>query len=135
MSSPSVPFVAIGPVALGPFEHDAVLAYVRAAGDDNPLHSDPSAAAAAGFADVLVPGMLLAAHVARCVYEAPPVAEILALTTRFARPVLPGQAMVLTGQTVARKQGKDPVAILRLKVTGPDGLAVMGEAEVHLRSV
>ena len=121
---------AFGPLPIGPFDAATVRAYAQAAGDDNPLHQDPALAARAGFADILVPGMLVMAHIARALAGLPAVAATRALSTRFARPVLPGQALVLTGQRVARTPGGD--SIYRLKVTGPEGLAIMAEAELTL---
>lgn len=122
--------LTLGPMPLGPFDAKTVLAYASAALDDNPIHRDPAMAAKAGFADILVPGMLIMAHIARQLDGAPQVARIRALSSRFARPVLPGQALSLSGQAVARTAAGD--TILRLKVTGPDGLAIMAEAEVSL---
>jgi len=119
---------ALGPLPIGPFDAAALRAYAQAARDDNPLHHDAQMAARAGFGDILVPGMLIMAHIARALAQAPGVARITALSTRFARPVLPGQALVLRGQRVARTASGD--SIYRLKVTGPEGLVIMAEAEV-----
>lgn len=123
---------ALGPLPIGPFDVATVRAYAQAARDDNPLHRDARMAARAGFGDILVPGMLIMAHIARALAQAPGVAGITALSTRFARPVLPGQALVLRGQRVARSV--TGASIYRLKVTGPEGLAIMAEAEVTLHS-
>jgi acyl dehydratase len=109
-----------------------ILSYVVAAGDDNPLHQDAAIARAAGFPNILVPGLLLAAHIARTLEEAPAVHALRALSTRFARPVLPGQALRMDARPVALHPEDRMVTILRLKVQGPDGLVLMGEAEVRL---
>ena len=119
-----------GPWPIGPFDAASIRAYAQAAGDDNPLHRDARVAGQAGFGDILVPGMLIMAHVARAMAEVPGLAATCALNARFLRPVLPGQALVLTGQRVALGPGGRP--IYRLKVMGPEGLALMAEAEVTL---
>jgi acyl dehydratase len=118
--------------SLGPFDEGMILSYVSAAGDDNPVHQDAAVARAAGFANILVPGMLLAAHIAHALEETPTVQELRGLSTRFARPVLPGQTLRLEARPIAQHPKDRMVMILRLKVHGPDGLVVMGEAEVRL---
>lgn len=132
MSASHAQTPSIFPLALGPFDRAAVIAYVEAAGDDNPLHRDPAAARQAGFGDIIVPGMLLMAHIARLLEAMPSVAALRALNARFARPVLPGQPMQLSGHAVARARGPEAATILRLKLSGPDGLAVMAEAELRM---
>ncbi|MEU2197964.1 MaoC/PaaZ C-terminal domain-containing protein [Streptomyces fimicarius] len=84
--------------------------YGHAAGDLNPVHLDPEAARAAGFADVIAHGMslvALAVEEAAERYADGDVDRVRAIGARFARPVLPGEATTLdltpsaAGDTVA----------------------------------
>lgn len=85
------------PLAIPP---DQSLRYARASGDDNPLHTDPAWARAAGMPDVIVHGlctMALAGNVVVRALAETPVDDdprrLTRLAVRWARPVANGQAL------------------------------------------
>lgn len=99
-----------------------VAAYLEAAGDDNPLHTDPTVAARAGLAGCPVPGMLLAglavAHLGNL-----PQMRVAGIVTRFVTPVLVGQTIVISGKVVV--VGEDDTTVVRLLVAAPALAAVV----------
>ncbi|MCK6505622.1 MaoC family dehydratase N-terminal domain-containing protein [Myxococcota bacterium] len=81
---------------------DQSLRYARASGDDNPLHTDPAWARAAGLPDVVVHGlctMALAGDVVVRALAATPADDdprrLSRLAVRWARPVANGQALAV----------------------------------------
>lgn len=107
----------------------AIRAYLAASGDDNPLHHDPEVARRAGFAQVLVPGMMIAGQVATLLAKILAGRRIEGLETRFVVPVVAGSALHLEGRVVAVRA--DGAAILRLTVRLDGQVAVLGEAVVR----
>ena len=93
---------------------EQVGAYLQAAGDDNPLHTDPRVAARAGLAGCPVPGMLLAGLALAHLGEVPQM-YVAAITTRFVGAVLLDQAIVISGKVVAAEG--DETAVVRVLVT------------------
>jgi acyl dehydratase len=71
-------------------DRDVTARYADASGDHSPAHTDPAAAAAAGFPDVILHGMCT---VGLAVSALAPTAHRVAV--RFARPAHPGHALEL----------------------------------------
>lgn len=104
----------------------AIRAYQDASGDDNPLHHDLATAQRAGFADVLVPGLMIQGQMAASLADWAGTARIERFTARFVLPVPAGHALQLEGRVVALRA--DGAAIVRLKALLGTDVAVLGEA-------
>jgi acyl dehydratase len=73
--------------------------YAEPSDDKNPIHLDADVAKAAGFADVILQGSCTLAYAASAVVAAAcdhDDARIRSLTARYAKPVLPGDALTFT---------------------------------------
>ena len=111
-------------------DHDMIAAYLAASGDDNPLHRDARIARAAGFEDVLVPGMLLMAQMAEILAAWPRCAALLQLQCRFVEPVPVGMRLHCEGRIVATETaGK---VVVRLTAGQGRRFVVVGEATIVL---
>lgn len=77
-----------------PITPDAVAAFARASGDDNPLHRDLDAARTAGLHEIPVHGMLSMAYLARLATTARPQEDLVSLSVRFVAPTPVGSAPV-----------------------------------------
>jgi acyl dehydratase len=119
-----------------PLTQEAINAYAKASGDDNPLHTDLAAARAAGLENTIVHGMMLLGLVGEAVEAALTDHRILSLGAKFLTPIKAGERVVVTGKAVADKRGPAAdQAVLRLFVAGETGaVALMGEAHVAPRS-
>jgi acyl dehydratase len=73
-----------------PVDRDVTARYADASGDHSPAHTDPAAAAAAGFPDIILHGMCT---VGLAVSALLPTAHRAAV--RFARPAHPGHPLEL----------------------------------------
>lgn len=110
-------------------DHAAVAAYLAASGDDNPLHRDPALARAAGYDDILVPGMLVMGQMAEVLAAWPACGRVDWLLCRFVDPVVVGTALRCEGRVVAA----DPSGGFMVRLTAGVGrrYAVVGEALIH----
>lgn len=112
------------------FSAAQVRAYGEASNDDNPIHLDPGAAAAAGLPACPVQGMLIAAQFETAIRRWRANARIVRLSVRFVRPLFTGTPVDIGGR-VAATDGDG--LVVRLIVTGADGRTVcVGAATVHL---
>lgn len=105
---------------------DQALLY-RLTGDRNPLHSDPAFAARGGFARPILHGMCAYGFVARLLVNdlcGGDVAAFRSMSARFARPVLPGDAMRL--RVWRDEEGA------AFQVLGADGEVVIDRGRVDL---
>lgn len=68
--------------------------YAQASGDSNPLHLDLEFARQAGFANLVVHGMLNMAHLGRLLTDQFPAERIRSFSARFEGVVLVGQRVV-----------------------------------------
>lgn len=80
--------------------------YTTLAHDSNPLHADITAAQAAGFTDVIAPGMLLCALAEIAFLHGSPQAEIRDLRARFLSPALVNTSvqLVVTNSSAAKSR-------------------------------
>lgn len=111
--------------ALGRVE---VAAYLAASGDDNPLHSDAALARAAGFDDIVIPGLMVMGQMSEMLASWPPCAHVHELKVWFTDPVVVGTPLTLSGRVVALRP--DGHAILRLTARVGRRVSVMGEAVI-----
>ena len=109
--------------------HAAIMAYLHASGDDNPLHHEPATARQAGFADVLVPGMMVQGQMAEILASWLPGARIAGVEARFVQPVTAGSRLYMEGRVVALRP--DGTAIVRLTAKLGAQVAVLGEAVIE----
>lgn len=109
-------------------QRDTISAYLRAAGDDNPLHSDSATARRAGFADVIVPGMLIMGQIASAVAAWSGPRVLCDLTARFVEPVVFGATVTVAGRVVALRA--DGAAIMRITAGPPRRPHVLAEAVI-----
>jgi acyl dehydratase len=116
---------------LGPLGADDLRRFARASGDDNPLHTDPAVARAAGFDDVIAHGMLAMAYAGRAVTDVVPQAELRELRVRFHAVVPVGSALrCVVGEEGGERDGRR----LTLEVAREDGtVACSGDALVGSR--
>ena len=110
-------------------DHAAIGAYLRASGDTNPLHHDARTARQAGFADVLVPGMMIQGQMAEILARWAQGGRIVSFGARFVLPVPVGSTLRFEGRVATLRA--DGAVILRLKVMLGAQVAVLGEAVVH----
>ncbi len=76
--------------------------YAAASGDFNPIHIDPSVAAAAGFRGVILQGMCTYSWAAEaCVAYLGDPARLRRLRVRFSRPVQAGDTVTFEGRCAA----------------------------------
>lgn len=110
-------------------DHAAIAAYLTASGDDNPLHHDPDLARAAGYADILVPGMLVMGQMAEVLAAWPGCAAIDWILCRFVDPVVVGTPLRCEGRVVAA----DPSGGVVVRLTAGVGrrYSVVGEALIR----
>lgn len=108
-----------------PIDPNAALLY-RLNNDRNPLHADPAFAARAGFARPIPHGLATYGMAAAAIARAFPDLAIRAFETRFSRPVIPGETIVVEiwGQPLdiafrAKVAGRDTIVLDR-------GRAVLG---------
>lgn len=111
-------------------DHAVIAAYLAASGDDNPLHRDPARARAAGFSDILVPGMLVMGQMAEVLGAWPGCASIDWILCRFVDPVVVGTPLRCEGRIVAA----DPSGgvVVRLTAGVERRYSVVGEAVIRL---
>ena len=79
----------------GPMGADVVMRYVALAHDDNPIHTDESAAQNVGLAGTVVPGMMLCGLCEYALLQAWPDMWLREIKTRFMAAVRVGQAVRL----------------------------------------
>jgi len=116
----------------GPVDAGWVRRYAAASGDDNPLHTDPAIARAAGFAGPIVPGMMLLGLCERAIRAWYPNATIQRLAGRFLQPVVTPAALTFTAR-VALVNAATGTFILRILAGTPDTPpACMADATLHL---
>jgi acyl dehydratase len=125
---------AVTDLAAGPVDAAWIARYLAAAGDHNPLHRDPAAALAAGFAGILVPGVLLMGLCERAVRrwlegEGSAAGGLVHLGARFMRPVIAPATVRVTGRVV---QARPERVVLRL-FAGPDNAPPACIAEAWCR--
>lgn len=89
---------------LGPFGPTEVERYAAASGDSNPIHVDPSAAAAAGLAGPIVQGMLVMAHMIRIAEAWRSDAVVTMARILFVRPIGVGEKLAVEGRIVAHQK-------------------------------
>lgn len=111
-------------------DHAGIAAYLAASGDDNPLHHDPAQARAAGFPDILVPGMMVMGQMAEVLAAWPVCASIDWILCRFVDPVVVGTLLRCEGRIVAA----DPSGGFIVRLTAGVGrrYSVVGEAVIRL---
>lgn len=108
---------------------DASLVYAVASLDDNPIHTDPATAKAAGLPDIILQGLCtMAMTVREAVRHAggDDPRRLLSASVRFARPVLNGTVLSTIGWQ--QEDGSWSVETL-----GPDGKAVITGASMRFR--
>ncbi|MAA99618.1 MAG: hypothetical protein CMN87_03110 [Stappia sp.] len=120
------------PTRLTIIDAEAVAAYARASGDNNPIHLDEAAAKKAGLDGPIAHGMLMMGRLEAPVREWLPGWRITRLQVRFMRPLAVGGGLSIAGRVAkADTRGTSAHLILRLMLRDGDGnpLAV-GEADL-----
>jgi acyl dehydratase len=111
---------------------EVVREFVEAAGDDNPIHSDPAFAAATRFRRIIAPGMLTASFVSAVIGTRLPGPGTIYLSQslRFVRPVFVGDRVTARVEVTERLVERNRVR-LETKCTNQAGEIVLeGEAWV-----
>ncbi len=106
--------------------------YLALSRDGNPIHSDIAIAEAAGFDQLVVPGALIMAEAAKSVEAWRHCGGIKDLDARFLNPVLVGRNLQIHG-SVRHVDFSGSTAILRVRITQSDKLAMVAEITVTLR--
>jgi acyl dehydratase len=126
--------LAVGEVAEATYvvTAETIREFVRASGDDNPLHSDPAFAAGTRFGRVIAPGMLTGSFVSSVIGTRLPGPGTIYLSQdfRFLRPVYVGDRVTARVEVIERLPERRR---LRLRTTcrNEDGdLLLEGEAWV-----
>jgi acyl dehydratase len=118
---------------VGPFDMAALVAYAQASGDDNPLHTDSSLAAAVGLAAPPAHGMRLMAEIEPALAAWRPDLRLKSLSATFVEPLLAGEQARLTGR-VFRADDAGRV-LMRVTIQGPRrGPCMIGEAVLAPRA-
>jgi acyl dehydratase len=117
---------------VGPFDAATVAAYARASGDDNPLHTDASIAAAAGLPAPPVHGMRLMAAIEPALAAWRPDLRLARLAGTFAELLLIDEDARLSGRVLK----SDPAQVLmRVTIQGPRrGPCLVAEAVLTPRA-
>ena len=107
--------------------------FARLSGDDNPLHMDRAFAVAKGFADRVVYGGLLVAHISKAIGTQFPATRGLwhSLNIRFMRPVHPGQEVILS-MTVKQVSEATRSVVLGCVCARDEAVVAKGDATVVL---
>lgn len=114
----------------GPIDRQMLTQYAEASGDTNPLHLDPEFARKAGFADVIVHGMLSMALLGRLVTEHVDAERMRHFNARFAGIVAVDQSLHCRARLESRD---DQFATLALEaVDGKGAIVISGTAQVAL---
>ena len=136
MSAPAVSTVAAGD-SVTPFSmtvsQGQVNAYAGASGDNNPIHLDPEFARSVGLPGTIAHGMLEMGILAEAIASwAGGNANLLSLSCRFSKPLLPGDTIICTGTVVSVDDSG--VATLEVAASSDRGDRVLtnGRATVRL---
>jgi acyl dehydratase len=128
--------VAIGD-AVTPFSRvvsqDQINAYADASGDHNPIHLDPEFAKSVGLPGTIAHGLLEMGILADAIAGwAGGSANLLSLSCRFSKPLLPGDTIICSGTVV----GVDDAGVATLEVSAAsdrgDRVLTNGRATVRL---
>ena len=136
MSALTASGVAVGDVVT-PFSmtvtQGQVNAYADASGDNNPIHLDPEFARSVGLPGTIAHGMLEMGILAEAIASwAGGNANLLSLSCRFSKPLLPGDTIICTGTVVSVDDAG--VATLEVAASSDRGDRVLtnGRATVRL---
>ncbi len=136
MSAPAVSGIAAGD-RITPFSMTVtqrqVNAYAGASGDNNPIHLDPEFARSVGLPGTIAHGMLEMGILAEAIASwAGGNANLLSLSCRFSKPLLPGDTIICTGTVVSVDDSG--VATLEVAASSDRGDRVLtnGRATVRL---
>lgn len=69
---------------------DQIVAFARAIGDKNPIHSDVTAAHEVGLTGIVAPGVMLLGMISSALADEIPGCMVLGLEMRFRRPIYAG---------------------------------------------
>ena len=112
---------------------EQINAYAEAAGDHNPIHLDPDFARSVGLPGTIAHGMLEMGILADAIASwAGGSANLISLSCRFSKPLLPGDTIICTGTVVSVDDAG--VAILEVGASSDRGDRVLtnGRATVRL---
>ena len=136
MTAPAASDVAIGD-AVTPFSRtvtqEHINAYADASGDHNPIHVDPEFARSVGLPGTIAHGLLEMGILADAIASwAGGYANLLSLSCRFSKPLLPGDTITCTGTVVSVDDAG--VATLEVGASSDRGDRVLtnGRATVRL---
>jgi acyl dehydratase len=136
MTAPAASEIAIGD-SLAPFSRvvtqEQVNAYADASGDHNPIHVDPEFARSVGLPGTIAHGMLEMGILADAIASwAGGNANLVSLSCRFSKPLLPGDTIICAGTVVS----VDDAGLATLEVGASsdrgDRLLTNGRATVRL---
>jgi acyl dehydratase len=136
MSALTASEVAVGDVVT-PFAmtvtQGQVNAYADASGDNNPIHLNPEFARSVGLPGTIAHGMLEMGILAEAIASwAGGNANLLSLSCRFSKPLLPGDTIICTGTVVS----VDDAGVASLEVAASsdrgDRVLTNGRATVRL---
>ena len=136
MTAPAASEVAVGD-RITPFSstvtQEQINAYADASGDHNPIHLDPDFARSVGLPGTIAHGLLEMGILAEAIASwAGGNANLLSLSCRFNKPLLPGDTIICTGTVVSVDDSG--VATLEVGATSDRGERVLtnGRATVRL---
>jgi acyl dehydratase len=110
---------------------EVVAAFAEASGDDNPMHTDPAVARAAGLDAVPAHGMLSMAYLGRLLTDGWPLDELASFQVRFTALTPVGSAPTFTATA---RPGDDGEAVVDLEGRLENGVVtVRGRAVVRRR--
>jgi acyl dehydratase len=112
---------------------EQVRAYAEAAGDPNPIHTDPELARAFGFPAPIAHGMLDLAILTEAVASwAGGYARVASITVRFSRPLIVGDTITCRGRVTEVDAGAG-LATLELEAVSDRGDRVLTNARATVR--
>lgn len=88
-------------LTLGPLTPELFARYAAASGDDNPLHTDPAFAMAAGLDGVIAHGMLVMGLLGRLADRLATPGRLRDFRVRFKAPTRPGETLRCGGTVTA----------------------------------
>lgn len=114
---------------------DQTYRYAEASGDRNPIHLDPELARSVGLPGIILHGMCTMAFAAQAVIGTVGAGQperLRRLATRFARPVLPGQAITTRIWEAGAHDGR---LVFGFETLNPDGKAVLVDGLAEIATV
>ena len=111
---------------IGPFNQNDLVKYAKASGDFNPIHLDKEFAKTIGLDNVIVHGMLIMAHLGKCIANSNSVSFLKHFSVQFCSITRLEEKLICKGKvSKIEKNNQKKIITLKLKV-----LNLAGEVKI-----